>query len=58
MLEIFKFYDVFDIIVKSKDVEIMKFGDHIYNIVSIPQKIYPIAKEFNLLMKENEERRE
>ena len=57
ILEIFKYFELFDILVKGREIEIIKFGDHIYNVISLPSKIYPIAKEFNILMEHKESRR-
>jgi len=32
-------------------------GDNIFNIANSPEKVYPIAKEFNFLNEEDEEKR-
>ena len=45
----YRYFHFFDITVKSREIELTKMGDNIYNLITSPDKLFPIAKEFDYL---------
>lgn len=45
----YRYFHFFDITVKSREVDLTKMGDNIFNLITSPDKLFPIAKEFDYL---------
>jgi len=53
LLLMFRYFHIAGVGFKLRDIELIRLGDNIYNIAGNSDKIYPIAREFNYLLREN-----
>lgn len=53
LLLMFRYFHIAGVGFKLRDIELIRLGDNIYNIAGNSDKIYPIAREFNYLLRDN-----